>query len=132
MSNEYRVTLDACVAGNPLKAWKVRLPAGQPLDLDPNDTAPDREPPDDVWEAQTHDFAELDAAKAFIRSLPEPTTTHVRLFADGTLIFDQDADAEHLDAAGDDVLLPHLVDSALPDEPEEIPEAPAVLPSQGA
>lgn len=126
----YRVELEACVAGNPLKAWKVRLPDGEDSGYEP---APDREPPDDVWEAQSWPFDDLEAAKQFVRDLPEPTTTHVRIYGDGDeLLFDQDAGAEHLDAAGPGVALPHLVDSKLPDEPEEVPEAPPLAARQEA
>ncbi len=132
----FRVTMEACVAGNPLKAWKVRLPEeerridgdGQPLD--PDDTAPDREQPDDEWELQQHDFADLEAAKDFVRGLPVETTTHVRIEADGVVIFDQDADGDHLDAAGVDVEMPHTIDSRLPDVEETVPDAPPLVSSQ--
>lgn len=136
MTDQFRVTLVACVAGNPHKAWHSRLPADAPRNDDP--LAPDREPPDDVWEDQTHDFgADLDSAKAFIRTLPEATTTHVVLehSADGgdwAPIFVQDADSDHLDNAGPGVDMPHTIDSPLPFEDDsEFPEAPPLMPSQG-
>lgn len=53
--------MTACVAGNPLKAW-----AGGTE-------------PDDEWEDQTHEFDDLEAAKAFITGLHHQTTTHVVL-----------------------------------------------------
>lgn len=117
----FRVTLVACVAGNPLKAWRGGTD------------------PDDVWEDQTHLFADLDAAKAFIRGLPAETTTHVVLEAaigDGdaavwTPIFVQDADAAHLDAANIDVPMPHTVDAGGPPEDDEVPEAPPLMAAQG-
>lgn len=130
----FRVTMDACVAGNPLRAWKVRLPDGERRD---DELAPDREPPNDVWESQTHEFATLTEAKVFIRELPEATTTHVRLQHETddegwVTTFDQDADGDHLDAAGPDVDMPHTVDSRLPFmEGDEIPDAPPLVPSQG-
>ena len=109
----YRVTLTACTAGNPLKAWRGGTD------------------PDDVWEDQSRDFADLDAAKEFIRGLPEQTTTHVKLYADDELIFEQDADNDHLDTADAGVPMPHTVTSvnAL-DANDDIPEAPPLL--QGA
>lgn len=139
MTDQFRVTLEACVAGNPHKAWKKRLPAGELRD---DEFAPDREPPDDVWEQQTHDFTDLDDAKAFILGLPEETTTHVELEylapadepgADSVweTLFVQDAGADHLEDAAPGVVPPHLIDSALPFEGlDEIAEAPPVLPSQ--
>lgn len=148
--SEFRVTLTACVAGNQHKAWKRRLDeprldeAGQPInaaDTSQPDRAPDREVPDDVWEEQTHEFDTLEAAKLFIRGLPEQTTTHVVLEylepgaegEDGTYvpIFIQDASGDHLDDAAPGVTPPHLVDSELPFEGlDDIPDAPPVLPSQ--
>lgn len=111
----YTVTLDACVAGNPLKAWRGGTD------------------PDDVWEVQSHNFDDLDAAKDFIRQLPEQTTTHVQLFADGGLIFDQDADADHLHDADAGVDMPHTVTSVnLLDRDDEVPEAPPLMNAQGA
>lgn len=148
----YRVTMEACVEGNPLKAWKTRLPEeerrvdGDGNPLDPDDTAPDREQPDDVWERQSHDFgSDLEAAKDFVRALPVETTTHVRIESghgvepgtdavitdDGwVVIFDQDADGDHLDAAGVDVAMPHRIDSKLPDVDESVPDAPALVSRQ--
>lgn len=131
----FRVNLDACVAGNPLKAWKVKLPDGETTD---DELAPDREPPDDVWEAQTYPFTDLDAAKTFIRGLPEQTTTHVvleHLQDDDTweLIFNQDANGDHLDDAAPGVTPPYLIDSPLPFDDEinnEVPPAPPVLAPQ--
>lgn len=125
--SEFTVTLDACVEGNQHNAWNRRLPDGETSDYE---HAPDRVPPDDVWEAQVHGFDELDAAKDFVRSLPEDITTHVKLLAGDVVIYDQDADAEHLDAAGVDVEMPHTIDSALPDEPVEIPESSPPMPRQ--
>lgn len=125
----FRVTMVACVAGNPLKAWRG--------DSEPND----------VWEDQSHPFDDLDAAKDFVRTLPEQTTTHVRIESDHGLepddvvsqvledgwvvIFDQDASGDHLDAAAPDVPMPHRIDSVvLTDIDDEEPEAPPLLPSQ--
>lgn len=144
----FRVTMVACVAGNPHKAWKVKLPADQHRD-DPDDLAPDRELPDDVWEVQSHPFDTLDAAKQFVRILPEQTTTHVRIESDHAVepddtdavvlddgwvvIYDQDASLEHLDAAAPGVPMPHAITSPLPfDGDDEIADAPPVMPSQGA
>lgn len=141
--SQFRITLEACVAGNPFKAWREKLPAGETRD---DEFAPDRMPPDDVWEAQVHEFDDLNAAKDFIRGLPEQTTTHVMLevqsysgpdeaptFDGWVPIYVQDAGAEHLDAAAPDVTPPHLVDSPLPfDDDDTIEDAPPLVPSQGA
>lgn len=127
----YRVTMEACIAGNPHKAWRVRLPAGEYRVDDP--LAPDREPPDDVWEDQSHDFDTIDAARDFIRGLPAETTTHVKLYADDELIYVQDADAEHLDHADAGVAMPHTITSANPlDEDDTVPDAPPLVAPQGA
>lgn len=115
----FTVTLTGCVAGNPLKAWKGTT--GED-DLE--------HVPDDVWEDQTHDFADLDAAKDFIRGLHPDTSTHVLLLADGVVIFDQDAGADHLDDAASGVTMPHLVDSGGGSE-DAVPDAPPLLASQG-
>lgn len=110
--SDFSVTLIACVAGNPNKAWW------------------DGEEPNDVWEEQTHPFTDLDAAKYFIESLPAETTTHVKLYAGETLIFDQDADADHLDNAGPDVPMVHLIDrGGVPTAPP-VADAPPLMPSQ--
>ncbi len=65
MSDAVRVTLDACVEGNPRKGWR------------------DGEEPNDVWEAKVYDFADLDAAKAAVGALPDDDsmTTHVAIWA---------------------------------------------------
>lgn len=126
----YRVTMEACIAGNPHKAWRVRLPAGETND---DALAPDREPPDDVWEKQEHSFDSIDAARDFIRGLPAETTTHVELYADDELIYVQDADADHLDNADAGVEMPHTITSANPlDEDDTVPDAPPLVAPQGA
>lgn len=126
----YRVTMEACVAGNPHKAWKVRLPAGETND-DP--LAPDREPPDDVWEEQTYEFGDVAAARDFIRQLPAESTTHVRMYADGELIYDQDADADWLDEADAGVEMRHTITSRNPlDDEDEIADAPPLVAKQGS
>lgn len=129
---EFRVTLDALVAGNPSKAWKVKLPEGETRD---DEFAPDREPPDDEWEAQDHRFGSIDEAKDFIRALHPDASTHVVLeySPDGDnwqLLYVQDADADHLADADVGVTPPHLVDSPLPFEDDEIEEAPPVMARQ--
>lgn len=111
--SEFRVTLVACVDGNPLKAWRG--------DSDP----------DDVWEEQTYTFGDLETAKSFLRGLPEQTTTHVKLLVDGEPIFDQDAGADHLDAAEPGVPMPHTVDSDVATDDDEIADAPPLVASQG-
>lgn len=125
-----QVTMDACVAGNPHKAWKVRLPAGETSD---NELAPDREPPDDVWEHQTHEFPALLDAKVYVEGLPAETTTHVLIVVDGETIFDQDADADHLDAAEPGLPMPHTITSKNPlEDLDAIAEAPPLMDPQGA
>lgn len=112
-----RVTLEACVDGNPLKAWR------------------DGTDPDDVWEPQTHDFDQLAAARSFIVGLHPQTSTHVELHvidgADTLVVYRQDA--------GDDLtaveqLLGNLDDVDLEQvkallEREEAPLADAAVPA---
>lgn len=136
----------ACVAGNPHKAWKVPIGADVPQPerdriAAENPNAPDREPPDDVWEDQSYPFDELAAAKTFIEGLDPVVTTHVKLEylqpgeldQDGSwvTIYDRDADRDHLADAGPDVPMPHTVDSHVATAAEEVDEAPAVMPTQG-
>lgn len=126
----YRVTMDACVAGNPGKAWRVKLPAGE---TNPDPLAADREAPDDVWEYQEHAFDSIDEARAYVRSLPAETTTHVQIWADDELIYVQDADADWLDSADAGVPPRHTITSRNPlDEDDEVPPAPPLVPAQGA
>lgn len=112
----YRVTLTACVSGNPLKAWR------------------DGTEPDDVWQDQTHDFGGLDAAKAFIRGLHPDTSTHVVLEssednAAWTPIYVQDFGEDDLDTAGPGEVPPSQA-PPVPDAVDEIPAAPPLLPAQ--
>lgn len=112
----YRVTLDALVEGNPLVAW-----AGSE---GPDDT---EHVPNDVWEAQTHDFADLDDAKAFIRSLHPEASTHVVLADEsGTPFYVQDFGHDDLDAAHPDVVPPSQTPPVQPDEPPVIPDVPVM------
>lgn len=83
----FTVQLVACVAGNPLKAWEGST------GLDDTEHVPD-----DEWQDQTHDFATLDEAKAFVAGLDGRVATHVQITHDGTVLFDQDA-AHDLEAA---------------------------------
>lgn len=118
MADSFRVTLVACIAGNPRKAWRGGTE------------------PDDVWEDQAHDFDDLGEAKSFVGSLPAETTTHVVLWhqADGTewtAIFDQDAGNDHLWDAAPGVPMPHTVDAGGPVDDEAIAKAPRLMPAQG-
>lgn len=139
---QFRVTLDALVAGNPSKAWKVKLPDGELRD---DEFAPDREPPDDEWQTQEHRFDDLEAAKTFIRGLDPAASTHVVLeYEEGSSgepvdvgagwvqLYVRDADADHLEAADVGVAPPHLVTSPLPFVDDEIVEAPPVMARQEA
>lgn len=75
------VTLTACVAGNPLKAWRGGTD------------------PDDEWQDQRHEFDELADAKAFVGELHPDVTTHVELLGpDGEVLYRKDA-GDDLDAA---------------------------------
>lgn len=116
----YEVKLVACVEGNPTKAW-----SGTTGEHDTEHV------PDDVWEDQTHTFDDLDAAKAFVRGLHPQVTTHVKLYADDELIFDQDAGADHLDDAAPGVAMPHTVDSGSGARGQVVEDLP-VMPRQGA
>lgn len=116
-----RVEMEACTAGNPLKAWK-----GTEGEHDTEHV------PDDVWETKVYDFGDdLEAAKAYIRVLDAPLTTHVKLYADDALIFDQDAGADHLDDAAPDVEMPHTIDAGGPVE-ETVGEVGAFAPPDAA
>jgi hypothetical protein len=114
----FRVTLTACVEGNPLKAW--RGTTGE------DDT---EHIPDDVWEDQDRPFDTLDDAKAFIRGLHPQTSTHVKLWSDDDLIFDQDADVDHLEDAAPGTIPPHLVDSGFVTD-DDVIEAPPLVARQ--
>lgn len=116
----FTVTMIACVEGNPTKAWSGTT--GE------DDT---EHVPDDVWEDQTHEFDSLDAAKDFIRGLHTQVTTHVKLYADGELIFDRDAGSDHLDDAAPGVPMPHEVDSGSGVRDQVVEDLP-VMPRQGA
>ena len=102
---DLRVTLIACVAGNPLKAWRGGTP------------------PNDVWEPKEVEFVDLVDAQTFVEGLPTETTTHVEIqVAEDTgwrTIFNQDA--------GDDLALTTLDPPPPEVEPvpdDEIPAAP--------
>jgi len=108
----FQVTLTACVAGNPLKAWR------------------DGEEPNDVWEDQTHDFGDdLEAAKTWIRGLDPRVTTHVVLLADGTPIYAADA-ADDLDAAHPD-FVQQSQKPAVTDEPDVIEDVTPMASQTG-
>jgi len=110
-----RVTLTACVAGNPLKAWR------------------DGTDPDDVWQDQSHDFDDVEAAKAFVRGLHPDTTTHVVLYGtddDGEhVLYRKDHGEDDLDAAGVGVV-PPSEQPPVPDDVDETPPAPPLMPAQ--
>ncbi len=110
--SDFRVTLIALTAGNPLKAWR------------------DGQEPDDVWEDQEYPFDDLDAAKDFIRSVTGDSTTHVKLFAGDELIYDQDAAAYELPDAAPGVVMAHTVDFGGPVDDSVVPDGPKPLPSQ--
>lgn len=115
----YRVTLTACVAGNPLKAWFGTT--------GPDDT---EHVPNDVWQDFDLPFDDLDAAKGFIRGLHPDTSTHVVLYGTGDdgeqVLYRQDSGHDDLDEAGVDVV-PWSELALLPDvEPVE-PEAPPLF-----
>lgn len=67
----FRVTLVACVAGDPRKAWN-------------GTSGPDDEVhvPDDEWESQEYSFDDLEEAKSFVSKLNDAVTTHVELSYD--------------------------------------------------
>jgi hypothetical protein len=110
----YRVSLTACTAGNPHQAW--RGTTGE------DDT---EHVPNDVWEDVAFDFADLDAAKAYVASLDPDMTTHVEISeVGGEVFFMQDADADHLDDAAPDVVMPHTIDAGGPVDDSVIPEEP--------
>lgn len=101
----YRVTGEFCVEGNPTKAW-----IGTTGEDDTEHV------PDDVWQAQTHEFDDLDAAKEFVRGLHPQMSTHVAIEssedgAEWEMIFYQDSDADHLDDAAPGVPLPSAIDA---------------------
>ncbi len=119
--DEFRVTGEFCIAGNPTKAWLGTT--GE------DDT---EHVPDDVWQEQSHTFGTLDEAKDFIRGLNPTMSTHIALLdADGTTLVYMDSDADHLDEAAPGVIPPsqrepeptpgaHVVDETLtPYAPQE-------------
>lgn len=114
------VELEACVAGNPTKAWNGTTGEDDTVHV-----------PDDVWESQTWPFDTLDAAKAYVRGLHPQITTHVRIVVDGEVVFDQDAGADHLDDAEPGVPMPHNVDSGS-GVPTNVVEDLPVMPKQGS
>jgi len=99
------VSLIACVAGNPLKGW---------LDGEP----------DDVWEDKVYDFGTLDAAKDYIRSLPEARITHVTILAADDqgeyVLWEQDRDADALDG----LVIGRPAPLPVPYDPTRVPDAP--------
>lgn len=113
-----RVELEACVAGNPLKAWKGTT--GE------DDT---EHVPDDVWEHQSHEFDDLEEAKEFVLELPEQTTTHVTIFSEDEegefLLWEQDRDGDALDSLEDTRPVEEV-----PDDPNFVPEAPPLMEAQ--
>lgn len=64
----FKVTLTACIAGDPRKAWN-----GTTGETDTEHV------PDDVWQDQSHDFDTLETAVEWIRGLDPRVTTHVVL-----------------------------------------------------
>lgn len=103
----FRVTLEACVEGNPLKAWRGETE------------------PDDVWEKKEKSFEDLDEAVAFVADLHEATSTHVVIDydeGDGSewrTIFNQDR-GDDLDSVTTEV--PPLAAEVI--DPDAIPAAP--------
>lgn len=130
MATKFRVTLTACVAGNPLKAWFGTTGKDDKEHV-----------PDDVWEDQEFSFATLEEAKLYIQDLPELTTTHVVLSVqeDGgtwVTIFEKDR-GEALAQAH--ILTPEeqeqrasfiagVVEDDNPSNPGKVPEAPPLMP----
>lgn len=117
----YRVTMTMCVAGDPDRAW-----LGSTGEDDTDNV------PDDEWEDVAYDFGDdLDGAKEYVRGLDPALTTHVKIEHDGVVIFDQDAGADHLDDAHEDVEMPHTVDfgglpsAVRPTEERALPKPPA-------
>lgn len=105
MADQFRVTGEFCVAGNPTKAW-----AGGTE-------------PDDVWESQVHPFkGNLAAAKAFVLGLDPQLSTHVTIehSTDGgatwELVVAQDADADWVADATPGEVPPSQRDLVLPGE----------------
>jgi len=113
-----RVEFDACVAGNPRKGW--RRDDGRP----PYIEGEEEDPPNDVWEHRTQSFEGLKDAKHFVEKLPEPTTTHVVMWAEdeegGYLLWEQDRDADGLKTLG----LGRPEPEPEPYDPNAVPSAP--------
>jgi len=114
----YRVTLTACTAGNPLQAWFGTTGDGD-----------DEHVPNDVWEDFDLTFADLDAAKDFIRKLHPDTSTHILLYGadadDERCIYHQDY-GDDLDAASLDVV-PDSQKPPVADDVAVMPEAPPLF-----
>lgn len=124
MSDEFRVTGEFCVAGNPTKAWSGTTGEDDLVHV-----------PDDVWEQQSHDFGDdLAAAKAFVAGLDPQTTTHVAIehSDDGgstwELLVSQDADADWVAAATPGETPPSRRDS-IP-RGAHVPQDVTIYPSQ--
>lgn len=122
MADQFRVTLVACIAGNPFKAWHGSTGPDDAVNI-----------PDDEWQDQTHDFASLDDAKSFIRALPVETTTHVvltRVGDDGTeTLYVQDF-GDDLESAAPGVVAGSQEPAVPPDTEAVVPVAPPLLPAQ--
>jgi hypothetical protein len=109
----YKVTGEFCIEGNPTIAWSRVAPEPDENGLE------QRLPPNDVWQAQVHEFGSLDEAKAFVKGLYENDPngqmfTHVAIEnEEGEVLVHMDSDFDHLDDADDGVIPP----SQRPPEP---------------
>ena len=114
----FKVTLVACIEGNPFKAWHGST--GE------DDT---EHVPNDVWQDQSHDYADLAAAKEFIQGLHSEVTTHALLWdEDGeTVLYNKDA-GDDLEAADSGVVPASL--APLEDTSVVVPEAPTLMEAQ--
>lgn len=125
MGDQFRVTGEFCIAGNPTKAWHGSTGEDDTVHV-----------PDDVWQEQVHPFAgDLDAAKAFVLGLDLQMTTHVCIehSADDGVTWEcivaQDSDADHIVGAAPGVVPPSQVDSLLPGE-HRVEESLTPYPAQ--